>query len=518
MLRITTRSTQLLTSAAAVFMVAACGDRSEAPSGPSGSRTPTSAYFVAPSGSKTATGSKDQPWDLTTALAGGYPAGTVQAGDTLWLRGGTYAGPVRSTVAGKADASVVVRQYPGERAILDGAATPMKSSVLEVRGPWTVFWGFEITNSNPNRVTTDSTTRDWRPDVVANFASHTKYINLVVHDGGVAFYNESDYADVEITGCLIYNNGWQSPRFGDGHALYLRSLAGPVVARDNIMFNQFGYGMHVYTDSAVGGLVGITLDGNVSFNNGSPSLQFAGSNNANLLIGGGMPVTASTVRNNMTYFSPGIGVYNVLLGYKTWPNSDLTFENNYLVGGNWVLTVGKWSRLAVSGNTLAGPSGMTRLETSDLSGFTWEGNTHWRSPAAKAWEYADSGYQFADWKAATRVGGSDVAAPGEPIAPQVFVRVNPWEPGRANVIVYNWGRAASVPVDPAGALRIGDHFEVRNVQDFFGAPILTGTYAGGPLGIPMTGVAPPAIIGGAPHAPPQTGPDFDVFVVLKTVN
>src|ERR1041385_2502986 len=156
------------------------------------------------------------------------------------------------------------------------------------------------------RVTTDSTTRDWRPDVVANFASHTKYINLVVHDGGVAFYNESDYADVEITGCLIYNNGWQSPRFGDGHALYLRSLAGPVVARDNIMFNQFGYGMHVYTDSAVGGLAGITLDGNVSFNNGSPSLQYAGSNNANLLIGGGMPVTASTVRNNMTYFSPGI--------------------------------------------------------------------------------------------------------------------------------------------------------------------------------------------------------------------
>src|ERR1051326_8602179 len=92
MLRITTRSTQLLTSAAAVFMVAACGDRSEAPSGPSGSRTPTSAYFVAPSGSKTATGSKDQPWDLTTALAGGYPAGTVQAGDTLWLIGGNGAG------------------------------------------------------------------------------------------------------------------------------------------------------------------------------------------------------------------------------------------------------------------------------------------------------------------------------------------------------------------------------------------------------------------------------------------
>ena len=88
----------------------------------------------------------------------------------------------------------------------------------------------------------------------------------------------------------------------------------------------------------------------------------------------------------------------------------------------------------------------------------------------------------------------------------------------ANVVVYNWSRAASVPVDVGVLLSVGDRFEVRNVQDFFGAPILSGSYTGGPISIPMSGVSPPAIVGGALHPPPRTGPDFDVFVVLKTVS
>jgi hypothetical protein len=65
-------------------------------------------------------------------------------------------------------------------------------------------------------------------------------------------------------------------------------------------------------------------------------------------------------------------------------------------------------------------------------------------------------------------------------------------------------------------VRVGDHFEVRNVQDFFGAPVLSGTYGGGPVDVPMTGVIPVAPIGGSPSAPPQTGPDFGAFVVTST--
>ena len=174
MLQFTPRSSREIAWATILLALSACGEETQAPNPPPPPPPPARViHYTAPNGSATADGTREQPWDLATALAGGHPAGAVQPGDTVWLRGGTYRGPVRSTVSGKAGAPVIVRQYPGERAIVDGAGTPPRGSVLEVRGPWTVYWGFEITNSDPTRVTTDST-HDWRPDVVANFASHTK--------------------------------------------------------------------------------------------------------------------------------------------------------------------------------------------------------------------------------------------------------------------------------------------------------------------------------------------------------
>ena len=83
------------------------------------------------------------------------------------------------------------------------------------------------------------------------------------------------------------------------------------------------------------------------------------------------------------------------------------------------------------------------------------------------------------------------------------------------IVVYNWGNGSSVSADLSGVLATGAPYEVRNVQNWFGTPVASGTYGGGTISIPMGGVAPPAVVGGAPHMPPQTGPDFDVFVVRR---
>src|SRR5438270_2575576 len=100
-------------------------------------------YYAAPGGSGAASGSVGHPWDLATALAGGN--GKVQPGDTVWVRGGTYAGQFRSTLTGTAAAPIVVRQYPGERAIIDGGGSTSDTFVAD--GSYSVFWGFEMTNS-----------------------------------------------------------------------------------------------------------------------------------------------------------------------------------------------------------------------------------------------------------------------------------------------------------------------------------------------------------------------------------
>jgi len=69
-----------------------------------------------------------------------------------------------------------------------------------------------------------------------------------------------------------------------------------------------------------------------------------------------------------------------------------------------------------------------------------------------------------------------------------------------------------VTVDLSGALKTGDNFVIVNAQNFFGAPVVSGTYSG-PVTIPISSVSPPAAIGG--HSMPSTGTQFETFVVLK---
>jgi uncharacterized protein YjdB len=460
-------------------------------------------WYVTTSGSSSGSGTAASAWDLATALNGGN--GKVQPGDTIWLRGGTYHGAFTSIVSGTAGAPVVVREYPGERAVIDGNG--QLNDVLTVQGAWVVFQDFEIMDSNTDRVTTSPQ----RPHGVVNNAPHVKYVHLIVHDVGIGFYTYANQSvDVEIYGCLIYNNGWQ----GGGHAIYGKADVGPLLIRDNIIFTQFGYGLHLYSNLGDGGLNNITLRGNVSFDNGS--LDGPTSGHANLLLGGEETVSGGLVDSNMTYYAPSVGVYNMELGYSSTSNFDVVFRDNYSVGGaSTALQVGYWQRVTASGNVLYGPGNVVELRAASVSGYVWGGNTYLRDPGSSAWSFAGSSYTFTGWQSATGLGATDQATATLPSGPRVFLRKSPYEPGRANIVVYNWNGQGAVSVDVSGVLQVGDAYQVRNAQDFFGTPVLSGTYNGGMLSLPMTGVSPPLPIGGSPGTPPRTGPAFDVFVVLR---
>jgi hypothetical protein len=431
-------------------------------------------YFAAPDGSPRGDGTKARPWDLATALAGGRGGARIEPGDTVLLREGVYRGAFRSSVTGVAGAPVVVRQYPGERAVIDGAG--QTASTLVVRGAHSVFWGFELTNSDTARAT--STTRSLRPNVVVNNAPHTKYINLVVHDGGVAFYTEPAHADVEIAGCIIYNSGWQGPRRGHGHGLYLKSYTGPLLARDNVIFNQYGYGVHAYTNKGTGRLVNITVEGNVAFNNGTLARQGP---EPNILVGGADYASGDIVRDNFTYFSPGLHAPNLKIGYGTLQNGDVVVEGNYVVGGEPLIELGAWSAARLSANTLIGSGSFIRLNFPVSVGHILRANVEQRAPAAT----------------------------------KVVVRHNPYEAGRAHVVVYNWGEQRTISADMSQMLGAGERYEVRNVQDLFGAAIVSGRYSGGSITIPLEGVPPPAPVGRRSSPAPWTGPAFDVFLVTR---
>src|SRR5439155_702242 len=148
---------------------------------------------------------------------------------------------------------------------------------------------------------------------------------------------------------------------------------------------------------------------------------------------------------------------------------------------------------------------MVRVGDDAVAHYRWGDNRYYRDPAAPAWRWGRTSSDFAAWRQATGLGARDEALAADPDS-KVFVRPNKYEAGRATIVVYNWQRQAAVPVDVRGLLRDGDRYELRNVQALFGAPVVSGTYAGDAIVIPMAGVDPPPAIG-RPGPPPQRTPE-----------
>ncbi|MCC6383435.1 MAG: hypothetical protein IT304_13090, partial [Dehalococcoidia bacterium] len=75
-----------------------------------------STYFVAPYGDDAGPGTEGQPWRSIQKAAG-----TLRAGDTVYVRGGEYAAVPGGTVfghSGTETAPITLTNYPGERVII----------------------------------------------------------------------------------------------------------------------------------------------------------------------------------------------------------------------------------------------------------------------------------------------------------------------------------------------------------------------------------------------------------------
>ncbi len=74
-----------------------------------------------------------------------------------------------------------------------------------------------------------------------------------------------------------------------------------------------------------------------------------------------------------------------------------------------------------------------------------------------------------------------------PKGARVILRPNKYDPRRANLAVFNWDRAGKVAVDASAFLRPGDAYRLMRPDDFYGKPVLTGTWAGQTIAVPVTG-------------------------------
>jgi hypothetical protein len=224
-------------------------------------------FHVAPAGSPQGNGSAEQPWDLATALAA---AEIVQPGDTVWLHAGTYRGGFVSSLQGAPDKPILVRGAPGERVTIDTLHRDERDNgLLLLGGADAIYRDFEVTCSHPTRETKigGSWPQDIRRGGVDIRGDRIAAVNLVVHDcgGGFGFWAQGEAG--EISGCVIYYNGWKGPDRGHGHGIYAQNARGTKRIVDNIVFHQFAYGIHAY-GSEKASLKGFEIDGNICFDNG----------------------------------------------------------------------------------------------------------------------------------------------------------------------------------------------------------------------------------------------------------
>jgi hypothetical protein len=326
-----------------------------------------------------------------------------------------------------------------------------------------------VTNSDPQRSSQEP--GPWPSDLrrgtgVVSRGPNIKFINLVVHDTARGFEVSAESIGTEIYGNVVYYNGWETPGGGaQGNGIETQNDAGVRRIADNIIFGQFSHG--IIASGKV--LNNITLDGNTIFSNGSISRKGV-MESRNVLLGTGVVTNKPVVTNNAIYD----GQAN--LGYDAGCANGI-ITGNYFGGPLvWVKCAGVMKDNIVY-DPYVGPSGYGPL------------------PA----QYPSNTYHKA-----------------KPTGLVVRMRPNQYERGRATLTVYNWDRKSGVQVNLAEAgLASGDRYEIRDVQNYFGKPIVSGTYKGGSVDLPLTGTTVAAPVGSVPVAPKHTLPEFGAFVILK---
>jgi hypothetical protein len=451
------------------------------------------AFYASTTGSSTGAGTLNDPWDLQTA----FDQPLVKPGDALYIRGGVYSRPLtlstenyifRSNLQGSTTAPVTVSPYAGERVIIDGhnpnPDTPW--SALVIRGSDTWFYGLEVIDSQPYRFYPVPGYATNTGDGVTIHAPRTKVINFIVHDNtGDGFGLWSDSPGSEVYGSLVFNNGfWQNDGAGNAswyggwmHGMYAQNQGATTSINNSLFFHNFGLGIAPHgTPSSY--LDNLNIEGNVSFENGSLTMNPQGPGGGNLNYGRNFwwnnccPMTnvAQNPRivDNHFYYTDQQENVNRGSMFILSDTSNAIITGNYLMRGAGVVQ-GNHTNLDFSGNTVLGPM------TPALPGNTYLS----ANPANNA----------------------------------VFLKPNQYDPKRANVIVYNWLLSPTVAIDVSSlGWQIGATYELRNVQDYFN-DVIYGTYSGLPIVVPMLSRSTAAPTNWS--TPVSTFPEFGTFVLIR---
>lgn len=214
-------------------------------------------YYASPDGTAADCLQASDPCPLD-----GTVIGMLAAGDTLMLRGGTYAQRVHVHAEGTETSPVTVMSYPGETAIIDGGEVLPQSDwgvLLNVEGTYVVVRDIEVKDSLWMGVHVGG-----EHNSVINVTSHGNYENGIILTG--------DYSLAD--GCHVYDNCRSNEDCVMTRSSWASGLSAarhPVgaIIRNSVSWHNWGEGISTYEATHT------TIEDNVSYDNFSVNLYLS---------------------------------------------------------------------------------------------------------------------------------------------------------------------------------------------------------------------------------------------------
>jgi parallel beta-helix repeat protein len=320
------------------------------------------AYYVSSTGNDSNPGTLAQPF--RTLQKG---ASKLVAGDTLNIRGGTYAEIMNIGSSGSAASPITIASYPGETAIIDGGGTlpsGIYNPLVNVGGTYIVLDGLEIRNSAGRGISLEG--------------SHNTVQNCNVHNIQMeGIYSSGSYSTIQN------NKIWRASDVNYTHpggdwpgamsfgAAFSPNTSPNITIRNNEIYQNSGEGiLCMYTDNGL-------IEGNIVRDNWAEDIYLDQCSN-------------TTIRGNLVYYTQdkqfwrnsnapkdGIAIANEAI--QAYPIAhDIKIYNNIVVNTGNAITF--WTGFAAG----ASAKNATIANNTIINNFTYGSGINIGAPASGA--------------------------------------------------------------------------------------------------------------------------------------
>jgi MYXO-CTERM domain-containing protein len=347
-------------------------------------------YFVAPDGSDSNAGSMAEPF-ASLSKANGVAA----AGDTIWLRGGTYylTSQVVLSKSGTSDANrTKIWAYAGEKPVLDASKYVTTNAAVDVpvilvTGSWMHLRGLEIANAKVG----NSGAHSYSLLRTKNSSNNTFELLHLHHAFGPALFIDGGNGGNLILNCDAHDNydkdGSQGDgENGDGFGVHYQESGPSTIIRGCRAWSNADDGYDYISQE-----VPVITEGCFAMSNG-----LGGGNGNGFKVGSSKTGIRHIVRNNVAWKNKAAGFYaNHSAGGNTWLNNT-SYDNGTqynMLASSWDANDNRTDGVILTGervhrmlNNIGFPNKNSNMEGVETQFNTWDLNIE---ESADAFESTD---------------------------------------------------------------------------------------------------------------------------------